>query len=442
MKIDRLLRVRKLPVAQLSGSLLLSQILLGIGGVVAARALGPSGRGVVIGITFWMALIPALGLLGMNSALGVRVARRPDEVKLAIANALVYVVTVGFALALVSTFVVPRIVSGLGGGAAGIARWAVPISVITTQTTEMLVAIAVARQRYYVFSGTRILLPLIPVSVAIALTATGRLTPMLMVLANVGASVLCVLWVMAATPLRELSFSTRAFLADIRFGASTALASWVGLVNARLDYALMSTFVASAQLGYYGVANNVMLVVTTIPYAATSVITPRVAALASDHASEQADVVRRQVALIRFNVRRYFVIAALGGLFLAIAAPFAVPLVYGHAFQPAVVLIWLLVPGYIARTVTVMVADGALGMRYPRVGNVAELVSVGVTVALLALLLPRYAARGAAIASTVAYVLTAITAVIGLRRVERRSNQDAPEPDGYLVATSPSPDVS
>ena len=399
---ELLRRLARARVVHTSGALMLSQVLLGVSGIVAARALGPSGRGIVVGIGAWMGIVPWLWLLGMNSALGVRVAQRPRDVRIATTSALVFLAIVGVPVAIAAAFVVPRIVSGLGGGAAGIARWAVPLTVVMAMLSEMLLSISLARGRYFVFNGCRLLLPLIPLAVAIGFTMSGGLTPSLMVGANVGASALCLLWLAASTPWRGASFDRRAFSADLRFGATSAVSGWTGVANDRLDFLLMSAFVSATQLGYYGVANNVMIPVTTISYAAATLLTPRVAALLGEESLGRDEIVRRQAALIWAVARRYVLLSVLGGAVLAACAPFVIPFVFGHSFRPTVTLIWILIPGFVARTVTSIIASGATGMRYPRVGNAAESVALVVTVVLLALLLPAFAATGAAIASTAA----------------------------------------
>jgi O-antigen/teichoic acid export membrane protein len=424
--LDRLVRSR---VAQTSAALTISQVLLGASGIVAARALGPSGRGIVGGVVAWMTFFPSLWLLGMNSALGIRVAQRPRDIRTAAASALAYAAIVGFPVALAGAFIVPRIVSGLGGGAAGIARWAVPPTVVMAMLSEMLLAVTLARGRYFVFNGCRVLLPLIPLTVAIGFTVRGGLTPTVMVGANVAASAACLLWLGASIPWRSASFDLRAFVSDLRFGAVSAISGWAAMANARLDVLLMSAFVTASQLGYYGVANNVMIPVLTIPAAAATVLVPRVAALLDEDGIRSDEIIRRQASLIWTVARRYLLVSVAGGAALAASAPFVIPLLFGDSFRPAVILIWILVPGFIGRAVTAIVTNAATAMRYPRVGNLAELVALLVTVVLLALLLPGLAAKGAAIASTAAYITSALVAVIGLRRLESAAARRASEAD-------------
>lgn len=415
--LQLLRRVIRSRVAQTSGALLVSQIVLGVGGVVAARALGPAGRGVATGIVSWVVTVPAFAMLGMNTALGVRVAQKVADLGTASASALAFLGIVGSPVALVAALFVPPVIGGLGQHAAAVARWAVPIGVLLVMSCELLMAITVALRRYRVFNGSRILTPLVTLVIIAVFAATGRLTPTIVVVATLAGTAACLIWLGTSIPWRRGRFHRAEFSADLRFGATSAISGWANLVNARLDLLLMSAFVAASQLGYYGAANNVMLPVLTIPSAAATVLVPRVAALLGKSDLDRDEVTLLQVKLISEVARRYILVSLIGGAALAIAAPFIIPLLLGDSFKPAVVLVWILIPGFVGRAATAIIANGAAAMRYPRVGNVAEVVAVVVTLILLAVLLPSFAAKGAAIASTAAYLTSAVVAVIALRRL-------------------------
>src|SRR5437868_776020 len=109
MSRDLLRRVARARIAQTSVSLLGSQVLLGVSGIIAARTLGPSGRGIVVGVGVWMGFLPWLFLLGMNAALGVRIAHKPRDIGIGLGSALVYLAIVGVPIAIGAAFVVPRI---------------------------------------------------------------------------------------------------------------------------------------------------------------------------------------------------------------------------------------------------------------------------------------------------------------------------------------------
>lgn len=396
-----------------SGALLTSQVLMALAGVVAARALGPSGKGIVTGVLVWPTVLSALALIGIPAALSVRVAASPSaNLPTALGAALAHALGVGVTLALVARVIVPATLANLGASAPDIERWVVVV-IPAGMLGESLMSVNLALGRLRRYNLCRIAGPTLLFLLTLLLWAAGGLTPARVVAATVAGGVLSLGLAACRLPWRSLGLDLRQTVADLRFGAKVSAASWLGLANLRLDVLLMSAFVPSAVLGYYGVANNAMIPVTVISASASVLLVPATARAnqsydAGDSASEAP------VALVAAEARRSLILAAVGGAVLAAAAPVAIPLVFGAAFRPAIVLIWILIPGFVARAYAGTVAAGAVGLRRPRVGNLSEAAAFLVTIVLLPFLLPRFEAIGAAVTSTLAYITSAVVAVVVL----------------------------
>lgn len=396
-----------------------AQIMLAIAGIIAARALGPSGRGVATAITTWVFVLSAVSLAGVNTAASVRVAADDDpnggpHLRAVLGNALGYALVVGGVLAAIAAVALPPVVDHLGHDAGTIVALAMLILPLALLIEILLsVQIALGRRRTFVtarwaHAGGVLLLTCL-------LVATGNVTPGWIVAITLGCSVLSISVAGHNLPWRTLTFNVAVLVQDVRFGMRMAMTGWLSMANARLDYVLMSAFVPAAQIGYYGVANNVMLPVATLASAAAALATPAVARLGRGSAEKRGT--REQLDYIAGEGRRTLVLSSLGGVLLAAAAPFIVPLLLGHAFTPAIVLIWVLIPGYVVRAAGVVLSAGAAGLRMARVGIVAEGTAVIVTLALLPILLPRYNALGAAITSTCAYAVSGAAAYWSYRRL-------------------------
>jgi stage V sporulation protein B len=413
-------------VASTTATLIASQLLIAIAGVIASRELGPSGRGVVTGVLAWGQAIPLFAVAGLNSALLVRVAEAPiTDVREALGNALAYAFGIGGTIALAAALIVPGVVAHLGGAARPLAV-VVMIAIPFALLNELLFAVNVATGRIRFYNVCRLASPVAVFVGTVALLLTGQITTTSIVLLTTGSGVATTFVAAVGLPWRDLATSRRTFIADARFGFKVAIAGWLGYANLRFDVLAMSAFISAPQVGYYGVANNAMLPVTSIAASASGLLTPAVARLGT----VTSDLAARQIALIRSELLRYGVMAAVGGVLLAAVSPFAIPLLFGDAFRPSITLIWILIPGYVARACAGIVIAGAVGMRRPAVGNAVEVLSLGVTAALLPLLLSRYEARGAAIASTAAYVTGGVVALIMLRRMVRGATRPAPTSDG------------
>ena len=405
-------------VVSTSSVLILSQVLMAVAGVIAARQLGPSGRGVVTAVLAWAQIIPLFAVGGLNIAFLVRIAEeRTHDARSALGNAAAYAGVVGTVVTPAAVLIVPAAVGGLSSDAEAlsiVALTVIPFAVLN----EMLIAINVGLGRIRHYNLTRILSPALIFIGTLALAAGDAITPMSVVVLTVGAGIATTAIAAWGLPWRQLRLDLRELKDDAIFGIKVALAGWVGFVNARLDVLVMSTFIAASQIGFYGVANNAMMPVTAIAASASGLLTPIVARTSDP---------KEQAALTLAHLRRYGAIAAAGGAALALAAPFAIPLLFGRAFEPAVAIIWILIPGYVARAWAGLTTAGAVGMRIPRIGNLAEIAALVVTAAALPILLPRYDAMGAAIASTAAYITSAVVAIALFRRHSAAANHQPRE---------------
>jgi O-antigen/teichoic acid export membrane protein len=427
-------------VASTSVALFASQVILAIGGVVSARALGPDGKGVVTAVVAWAQILPWISLAGVHTAMSVRVAESRVDLRPVLGNALTYSAAIGGTVAVAAILIIPSLLSRLGGDAETIAVWALagmPVGILA----EILLAVNLALGRTRLFSLARICGSTVTLVIILALAAADRLSPGGVIIAIVSGSVVSMgvagygfPWLRAAVDLRTL-------VHDLRFGVKAHTTTVLGLANVRLDLLLMSALVPAAQIGYYGVANNLMIPVVTIAGAAASLLTPEVARLRAAR-DETRHVHRRQIALIRREARRYLLVSLAGGVALGAASPLLIPFVFTSAFDPAVVLVWILIPGFIANAYSWVVEAGVVGMRRAWVSNASEATGLVITVVLLPLLLPPYEAVGAAVTSTAAYLGSALAAVVCMRILARRMEQGrergpAEPPEVSLAAVPP-----
>jgi O-antigen/teichoic acid export membrane protein len=419
-------------------ALFAAQVMMAVAGVLAARELGPAGRGIVAAVLSWPIILAYLSLVGLNTAASIRVAGgQRDALGTTLGSAVVHSVVVGGVVMLGAIVVIPPALGHLGGNAPELAVWALA-TIPTIILADILMSINVALGRLAVANWCRVIGPLLLLAGTGMLVLRHAVAPGPIVALTIASGIVSLVVGAIGLPWRRLVVSLRELFRDLRFGAKAHLGSLIGMANVRLDLVLMSVFVAASQVGYYGVANNVMMPVTTLGTAAAVLLTPRVAKMADR--DRRAEINESQFASIRKDGRRYLLASAVGAGMLAVVAPFAVPILFGSAFQPVVVLVWVLIPGYIARTYAGLMSAGTLGARRTWVGNVTEGAGFAVTAALLPLLLPSYGALGAAITSTASYSTSALVAMLAIRRLARQirpSSQPIPGDHDELAISKP-----
>jgi len=422
-------------ITGISASLLASQLIMAATGVMSARWLGPSGKGLVAAASTWGTLLGWFAGLGVAVAIQVRVAEAPATDKdsattTALGNGLLFSALAGTSIGLIAFFPVARALTHLGAESNAAVAWAVlPLPLSVLAPIVGFLQLALGRNRLY--SISLVLGPMTTLGLVLAAAAADKLSPVVLILCYLAGSVLALLASARQLPWRSIRIDLSVLWQDIRFGVRVWLAGVITLVNLRLDILVMTTFLTANDIGLYSAANNVMLPVSSIPAAIALVTTSKVARLQGQGGPGGS------IAAIRRSSQQAFMLSLAGGLVLATAAPVVVPFLLGDGYRPAIPIIWILIAGNIARSVMGVVVAGANGMRRPKAGYVSEGIGLAATLILLPVLLPRLGITGAAITSLVSYCLAGAASLWWLS-LARRSSMVAPgregdRPSGGLV---------
>ena len=132
------------------------------------------------------------------------------------------------------------------------------------------------------------------------------------------------------------------------------------------------------------------------------------------------------------------------GSALAATAPLFVPMFFGARFYPAVQLLWLLLPGSVIFSLSKVLASFLGGIGQPKWNCYGSAVGAAVTVLLALVLVPKYGARGAAVATTASHICNSavLTFAFGrhtrvpLRRILVLQGEDIPRLKLLAVKTA------
>jgi O-antigen/teichoic acid export membrane protein len=184
------------------------------------------------------------------------------------------------------------------------------------------------------------------------------------------------------------------------YGLRGQVGGVVTLLNLRLDFVLLGIIAGPAVLGVYAVASKFAELVKVPAMALTYVLYPRFAREGRE-AAAHARAMMPKAALLTAGV-----VAPLWAL------SYLLPVIYGAAFEGAVVPAQIILLGLIFEGVAGVASGFLYGIGRPGLNSLATVAGLVVTVVLDILLIPSLGATGAAIASAAAYATTQLALVL------------------------------
>jgi O-antigen/teichoic acid export membrane protein len=202
------------------------------------------------------------------------------------------------------------------------------------------------------------------------------------------------------------------------YGARAQLGGVLALLNLRLDFVVLGVLAGPEVVGIYAVASKYAELLRVPSMAVTYVLYPRFAREGPEYA---AATVRRSVAPIAAAT-------VLPALVLGTAAPLLIPLLYGSDFGSATIPALILLAGLLGDGIGAIMTAYLYGVGRPGVNSWATATGLVVTIALDLLLIPPFAAVGAAIASSCAYIIVTGFLLVAFRAVAPKNAPSTPTP--------------
>jgi O-antigen/teichoic acid export membrane protein len=384
-----------------------------VGGVLAARLLGPTGRGELAAAVVWTAIALVVVGLGMPQSLTYYSAANRGAEGSILVTALVMLVVQSAAGIAIGQIAVSAILSQVQPTAAGLVSlymWSIPFSLLVTYIST----IAQGLRRFRTFNGLRVLASsLYPAAVGLAPLLGMRdayHVVVLLLIAQVMVAAASLVWFWFQMPPGG-RFRTDLACLLLRYGLQSYAGNISWLANARLDQFIMSVFVNLESLGHYAVATSFALVLFPISGAFANLLFPSV--VGQDRKAAATKISRA--------LRHNLIISAVGALLLALVSPKLLPLFFGSDYAHAVAPAQILLAGTVLLGCNYLISDSLRGLGRPLWPSLAEMMGLAFTVGGLLVLLPRLGILGAAIVSVVSYSAAFVMLSVAARRELRRS---------------------
>ena len=205
------------------------------------------------------------------------------------------------------------------------------------------------------------------------------------------------------------------------YGIRAQVGGIITQLNLRLDFVILSLLAGPAVLGIYAIASKFAELVKIVGMALSYVLYPRFTKDGPANA-----VIRARRLLPKAGLLTAGLIAPLW-----IAAGFVIPAFYGSAFEPAVLPARIILLGLVLEGVGGVITGFLYGVGRPGLNSWAMAVGLVGTLLLDLLLIPPFGATGAASASAVAYLASALALVWFYWRLSR--SRSAPAWEDRLV---------
>lgn len=391
------------------------QVITLVSGVLTARVLGPTGRGEVAVVLVWVSLFQTLLSLNIPEAVTFLRARRLFGDRSLAGSGAASAGVMGITAVLVGIACLPYLMKGSPVRVISEAQWFC-LSVPLWYVTVALYSELSGEQNFAVYNIFRTLHPAGYCIGLGLLASTGHLAPATVLLASAVAHLgVLSAWLGVMKPTWRGHPSWAEFRGEVRALFRTGLSfhgtTVVLVLLTRVDQYAVARDFGFADVGIYAVAATVASTQVMISSAFSQIVTPIIAA---KERSVAVPLLLRQFK----RAARWSSVAAVA---VAATSPFLVPLIFGEAFRPAVRLVWLLTPAYLAVGLATLLGLGMRGLDHPHVATVAGCGAAAVFFAVWIFLRPNVKLVDVAIALDTAQVLMLVGLIMFVKRSYRLS---------------------
>ncbi len=376
-------------------------------GVITARLLGAEGRGVFAAVTLWPQFLASVAQLGLPIAMVYFLRNHPADARRILSAGLVLALAVS-AVATGAGLVATEFFMRKFSRADILLADGCILFTVTNVLVMLLRQAMTAQGRFRAFNISSTLPPLLYMLLLLAALALLPLTPGMAALALMLSSPLTLGWIVwtmrggpAPTPSGLAPWCGRI----IHFTSRTAPMEVASNLLLYIDRLVLITVISAEELGLYVVAFSLSRLMLVLQTAVQSVVYPSM----SGRAPHEMKALHDQA----FRLVCYAVAGAVAGTTLL--GTTMLGLVYGADYRPAGALLNILIIEAGVTCIGHVVVQLYLAMGRPGYASVAQVTSLGVACAGLAVLVPQMGAAGAAWSLVAGSAARLVVLLVGVR---------------------------
>jgi O-antigen/teichoic acid export membrane protein len=371
------------------------KIILGtLTGIIVARALGPVGQGNVAYIVLIFNLLGTFGHLGIINAVAYFQKKSGFE------RTAIYSTNVNLLILLSLLFSIMIIALFLQGAVLqAYSPWFVLggiILMVSTLFTTHHQSWLMGDEKIIQSNKIALTVFMLKSLVILSLWLLGLLTPFSFFLLTVLA--MCLWFILIHSSLGESYLkviSLPVLKAELSYGLLAWAAALFAFMHYRADQIMIKHMLGMADLGVYTIAVSIAELLFLFPISIHSALSGRLYNLEADN--DGRSLISRTL--------RVSIIVCMALCLLGLAGSFLIPYVYGAPYREATVLMQILLPGVLFACLPKVLSPWFFSSGRPIVHLRITIVCLLLNVALNSLLIPLYGIRGAALASSISYIL-------------------------------------
>ncbi len=385
-----------------------------VASVIIARILGPVGRGLYAVAIAMTSIGVQFGNLGLHASNTYFVAREPKSLDTLIGNTLATSMVLGG----VGSFIVWAVLTWLPqiapvhGYILALGLAAVPFSLLSLLLQNLLIGVGRVRASNFIELGTRafgVVLILILAALRMVSVQALLIASLIVFLVSSG-SMFSRLREGSSHPLR---FSGPLLSRCVHFGLRIYVTAMFSFLVIRADLFLIQFLLGAEETGYYSIATSLADLIYLLPVITGSLLFPRLSALTTS--GERMILVKKVTTVLGLAM------LAIATAIIACARPL-VSAIFGEPYLPAVPAIAWLMPGIVALSLNTLYMNYFASVGMPRFAIYSTGLALALNIMLNLKLIPHYGIVGAAVASTVTYVLMLSSSIAFVRSQSMKSS--------------------
>ena len=371
-------------------------------GIITARLLGPSDKGVQAAIILWPGLLVSLSAVGLPAALLYYIKKSPEHASAFLTAALSLGVVASFIGTAVGIVFVPTWLNNYSVQTVHVAQiymFFIPVAV----SSVIYTSVVQARGDFQSYNGFRLLQPLITLNILLFLALTGTVSAASAAFAFSCPCVPALVWLWYRTR-HDYSLSFAAFRSVyarlLSYGFRAYSGDILAIVSSQFDKIIIVSLLSPASMGLYTIALSLARMLVVFQWAVTSVLLPKIIGQPAAEIRLLLGRAARVSTLVTFTAAA--VLMAVG--------PHLINLFYGDAFKGAVVVFWILAVDSVLGGLAALLAQIFYALGKPELMIFRHAASLAVTVPGMFILGGKYGVAGVAAAvlleSVVMIILT------------------------------------